>query len=105
VKTVQNPEQIEKIRQEIMRFRELLDVMRTRLDLGDHLYAKLFAGLSDEEKDGKQEKALQTLAAYQLAADQKPLADAVLRMQFEAREFEKAFEELYGVIITPPLEE
>ena len=31
MKTVQNPEHIEKIRQEVMRFRELLDVMTTAL--------------------------------------------------------------------------
>ncbi|MBK9746820.1 MAG: hypothetical protein IPO91_08540 [Chloroflexi bacterium] len=105
MKTVQNPEHIEKIRQEVMRFRELLDVMKLRLELGDQLYTGLFAHLTEEEKQGKREKDLQTLVAYHLEEDQKPLEDAVLRMQFEARDFEKAFEELYGKIITPPLEE
>lgn len=105
MKTVQNPEHIERLRQQVMRFRELLDVLRTRVELGDRLYDRLFASLTEEEKHGKPEKQLQTLVAYQLEADQKPLEDAVLRMQFEAREFEKAFEELYGLIIAPPIED
>ncbi len=103
MKTPQNPAHIEKIRQEVMRFRELLDITRHQLERNERAYANLFAGLSDEEKQGKQEKALQTLVAYQLDGDLKPLADAVLRARFDAREMEKAFEELFDTIQTPPI--
>lgn len=86
-----------------MRFRELLDIMRQMLARHERAYANLFAGLSDEEKQGKQEKALQTLVAHQLDGNLKPLEDSVLRARFDARELEKAFEELYDTILTPPI--
>ncbi|MBE2271708.1 MAG: hypothetical protein IAE80_25970 [Anaerolinea sp.] len=105
MKTVQNPEQIEKLRQGVMRFRELLDVLRARVDDGDRMYARLFAALSDEDKQGKKEKDLQTLVAYQLTEDSEPLTRAVLHMQYNAREFEQAFEELYYIITAPPPED
>ncbi|GEM_PF-909630 len=104
-KTAQNPAHIEKIRQEIMRYRELLDVLRSRVDMGDKLYDKLIARVPAEERDGKSEKDVQTLVAYAIEDDLKPLEDAVLRMRFEARDFEKAFEELYDKIVTPHEEE
>lgn len=105
MKTPQNPEHIEKIRQEIMRFDELLDVMRSQLELGERMYAALFKSLTDEEKQGKREKEVQTLVAYQLEHDQKPLADAVTRMRFEAYNLERAFGELHDIILTPPIVE
>ncbi len=86
-----------------MRFRELLDIMRQMLERHERAYARLFAGISDEEKQGKQEKALQTLVAYQLDANLTPLSDAALHARFDARELEKAFEELHDTILTPPI--
>jgi len=105
VKTVQNPEHIEKIRQEIMRFRELLDVMQARLEQGEGFYAELFANLTDDEKQGKKEKDLQTLVAYQIADDLTPFTKSALRMRFANRDLERAFEELHDTIITPPIED
>lgn len=105
MKTVQNPEHIERRRQQVMRLRELLDVLRLRLDDADRQYAHLFAPISEADKAGKREKDLQTLLAHHLADDAAPLSQIVLSMQFESREFEKAFDELYGLIIAPPPED
>ena len=98
-------EAVEKVRQEIMRFRELLDIMRQQLESGERAYDKLFASFTDEERQNTKEKDLQWKAAERMMDDLKPLRDAVLHMQFDSRELERAFEELYGIIITPEREE
>jgi hypothetical protein len=93
-------EAVEKVRQEIMRFRELLDVFRARLDAGERDYAQLFADVSPEDKASLPEKELQRKAAYGVLEDRSPLSKAVLTMRFQARELEREFEQLYDIIMT-----
>ena len=92
-------DQTEKVRQEIMRFRELLDIMQERLTAAEHQYTKLFEGLSPQEVEGMKEKDVQWKLAETMLDDTTPLRQAVGRTQFDCRELMKAFEELYGIII------
>jgi hypothetical protein len=94
-----NAENIEKVRQGIMRFRELLDIMQGNLDDGNHAYQQLFARCSPEELQGLKEKDQQTVLAQKILDDRKPLGDAILRARFDAREMERAFEELYNIVM------
>ena len=93
-------EAVEKARQEIMRFRELLDVFRARLDAGERNYAQLFADVPAEDKASLPEKELQRKAAYSVLEDRSALSQAVLTMRFQARELEKELEQLYDIIMT-----
>jgi hypothetical protein len=97
---VTNSEQIEKVRQQIMRFHELLHVMREKLESGERAYAALFSGFSPEDVAGTKEKDLQWKAAETLMADVSPLSRAVMQMRFEARNLERDFEELYNIIVS-----
>ncbi len=100
-----NEENTEKVRQEIMRFRELLNIMRLRLEDGERMYSSLFTHFSPEEIASTKEKDLQWKAAEKIGDDVSGLADAALRMRFVARNLERAFEELYDVIATAPTSE
>jgi hypothetical protein len=88
------------VRQEIMRFRELLNVMRGHLEYGEREYTKLFSVLSPEDIQGMKEKDVQWQLAEQLVSDVSSLSKAVGHMRFEARNLEHAFEELYDIIVT-----
>jgi uncharacterized protein YhaN len=91
-------DQHEKIRQAIMRYRELLDLLRAQLEHSERAYARLFNGIDTDTRSTLPEKALQGEAARLALADLEPLRRAVLHMQFEMRGFEQGFEELYGKI-------
>ena|SRR5579859_4088117 len=91
-------EDIEKVRQEIMRFRELLDIMCQRLDAGERAYAQLFANCSLEDVQRLKTKDLQWKAAEQMIDDLTPLRRAVAQMHYEARNLERDFEELHGIV-------
>jgi hypothetical protein len=91
-------EAVEKVRQEFMRFNELLKIMRLRLEEGERAYSSLFANCSAEERQTLKEKDLQWRLAEELINDTSGLSKAVMRMRFDARELEKAFEELYNII-------
>ncbi|MBW4436906.1 MAG: hypothetical protein KME04_07210 [Pleurocapsa minor GSE-CHR-MK-17-07R] len=91
-------EQIEKIRQAIMRYRELLDLLHERIPLGEGRYNALFDRLTEEQRQ-LPEKERQREAAILALEDLEPLRRAVLRMQFEMRDFEKSFDELYGNLV------
>ncbi len=95
-----NHEQIEKVRQEIMRFRELLNIMRLKLDESERDYARLFANCSPEDKQRLKEKDLQWLVATQIVGDLKGLSRMAATAQFNAREMMRAFEELHDIIVT-----
>ena len=95
-------EEIEKVRQEIMRFRELLNISRARLDDAERAYAGLFSICSPEDKQTLKEKDLQWKAAEVLVEDVKPLAHAVGQARFNARELHRAFEELHDIVLTVP---
>ena len=93
-------EDIEKIRQEIMRFRELLTLMQGYQKSGEQSYAKLFARFSAEETAGIREKDLQWKAAEAMSPDDvAELGRAVGQMRFYARELERNFEDLHGTIL------
>jgi Lon protease-like protein len=96
-----NEEDIERLRQAIMRFRELLDLMSAKLEDGERAYASLFAEFTPEEQAAMKEKDLQWKAAEGLIDDAAAIASfgrAAMNMRFEARELERAFDDLYGVI-------
>lgn len=101
MKTPTNPENVEKVRQAIMRYRELLDIMWLLLQEGERRYDGLFANITPEERQGKGEKEVQTLLARQLVDDLEPLSRAVLQAHFDARELQRAFSELNDIILTP----
>lgn len=82
-----------------MRYRELLDVMQTRLDEGDRMYKRLIAQHAPENAAEMKEKEVQWHVAEQIVDDTEVLKRAVLHMQFEAREMERAFDELYGKLV------
>jgi hypothetical protein len=88
-------EQIEKVRQAIMRYRELLDVLKGRVASSERAYAALFTGLTDDQRASLPEKQQQREAALIALDDPEPLRRAVLAMRLDARDIEQAFEELY----------
>lgn len=91
-------EAIEKARQEIMRLRELLDISHSKLAEGEAFYVRLFDSLTDEAK-ALPEKERQREAAKHVLNDASLLKQAVLHMQFNARELQREFETLYGIIL------
>ncbi len=95
-----NPEQLEKVRQELMRFRELLNIMRAKLEDGERAYTRLFANCSPEDKQRMKEKDLQWQVATQIVGDLSGLSKAVMQVRYDARDLERAFEELYDIIVT-----
>lgn len=88
-------EDIERVRQQVMRFRELLDILRVKLEEGERTYAALLAEIPTEMK----EKDRQWQAAETLVNDVAPLERAVMQVGFDVREMHRAFEELHGIII------
>lgn len=92
-------EEIEKFRQGIMRFRELLDIMRMHLAEGEKAYEGLFAKYVPDERDSMEVKKLQWLIAERILEQPSELTRAIMQIQFDARELERAFEELYDNLI------
>ncbi|MEP7285787.1 MAG: hypothetical protein ABI947_08465 [Chloroflexota bacterium] len=93
-------EEIEKVRQEIMRLHELLIMMRQNLEAGERAYSQLFSYRSAEEMNGMKEKDLQWKVAEEIVDDVSPLSNAALQLRFNARNLERDFEELYNIIVT-----
>lgn len=91
-------EQIEKIRQAIMRYRELLDILKRCTEEGEQDYDKLFENLKEDQKTNLEEKKRQRQAAIIALDDLTPLRRAILRLRFEMRDMEQAFEALYNNI-------
>ena len=92
-------EQLERARQAIMRFRELLDLLHVELDDAERNYGELFAQCTPEERETLKEKDLQLRAAIPLIDNASPLADAALHMRFITRNLERDFEQLYDNIV------
>lgn len=84
-----------------MRFNELLGIMRGHLTAGERAYDTLFAVLSPAESKSLKHKDLQWKLAEQMD-DLSVLAQAAGQMRFAMHDLEKAFEELYDIIITTP---
>lgn len=93
-------DQIEDVRQEIMRFRELLNIMRLKLDASERDYAQLFASVPPETLTATKEKDRQWQLAEQLVDDTSAIRTAASVARFNARELERAFEELHDIIVT-----
>ena len=94
-------EEIEKVRQEIMRLRELLNIMRQNLDAGERSYAELFANISGDDMKTMKEKELQWKVAEEMigdAAQFSRLRKTVSSLWFNTHNLEKAFDELQGII-------
>ncbi|MCU0514282.1 MAG: hypothetical protein MUE40_17135 [Anaerolineae bacterium] len=91
-------EQVEKVRQAIMRYRELLDVLAGRMAAGEKRYVALFQGLTPEQRASLPEKLQQREAARAALEDLDPLRRALLAMQFDLHDVERAFEEVYNNI-------
>lgn len=98
---VSNRERTEKVRQQIMRLNELLGIMRSQLEGGERAYSALFAAFEAEETATMKHKDLQWKLAEQMD-DLSPLKEAVSNMRFSARQLERAFEELDGIIAATP---
>ncbi len=95
---MENSEEIESLRHKIMRFRELLNIMRLRLDEGEQAYARLFTTFSVEQDKNVKEKDLQRQLAEKMLGKPSDLRRAVMQMRFQSHELERAFEELYEII-------
>jgi ABC-type transport system involved in cytochrome bd biosynthesis fused ATPase/permease subunit len=91
------PEDIEKIRQAIMRYRELLDVAKSRLIQHEQIYERLFTELTPEQR-ALSEKLQQREAAIIAIEDLDPLRQALLRASFDLRDIHREFEETYNNI-------
>jgi hypothetical protein len=98
-------ERIEKVRQEIMRFRELLNIMRLRLEDGERNYNSLFANLPPADIQTLKTKDLQWKLAETLVDDLSSLSRAVVHTRYDARQLERDFEELYNIITSEPPED
>lgn len=94
-------ERTEKVRQQIMRFQELLGLLRGTVVAGERAYEELFAGLSPEDRAALPHKDLQWKVAEQLE-DLAPLRQAVGQLRFDARALEKALVELGDIIAATP---
>lgn len=88
----------ERMRQAVMRYRELLDVMRLRLEAGERAYNALFAPLSEDER-ALPEKQQQGIVGRLALQDRTALERAVLHMHFECRDLQKAFEDLHFIVV------
>jgi hypothetical protein len=93
-------DQIEDVRQEIMRFRELLNIMKLKLDESERAYDQLFASVPPETLTATKEKDRQWQLAEQLVDDTSAIRKAASVARFNARELERAFEELHDIIVT-----
>ena len=94
-------ERTEKVRQQIMRFHELLGLMRGKLADGERAYDSLFISFTPDEIAAMKHKDLQWKLAEQMDT-LTPLKQAVSNMRFDARQLEKALEELCDIIAMTP---
>lgn len=92
-------EQIERVRQAIMRWRELLDIMQQRWQVSDKQYHELFNLLSPEQRESLREKEQQWEIAEQLVEDTTQLQKELSKMRFAARDLERAFEEVHDKLV------
>lgn len=90
-------EDVEKVRQAIMRYRELLDVLNARIHQAEKRYQALFAVIPAEKKTLPL-KALQREAALLALDDMEPLRKATLAVYYDLHDMTKAFEEVYNNI-------
>ena len=92
-------EQIEKTRQAIMRFRELLDIMKGELEQGEEYYRQFFEQCTPEQKATMKDKDLQLQAAYYHVEDPSAIVKAAGHMRFITRNLEHDFEQLHDNMV------
>lgn len=92
-------EDIEKVRQAIMRYRELLDVLQEHLNDGDRMYKRLIAQHAPEDTTGLSEKEVQWHVAEQIVDDTDALKRAVGHMRFQTYQMEREFSDLYDILV------
>lgn len=95
-------EQIERIRQAIMRYRELMDIMQGQLDEGDRMYKRLIAQHAPEDAANRREKEIQWHVAAQIVDDPEALKVAVRHMKFALYQMERDFEQVLDILETEP---
>lgn len=93
------PEEIERVRQAIMRFRELLDIAQERLNAGERAYNKLFANCSPEDKANLQEKALQGLVASQIVDDTTALRKSLMSVRYDLNDIGRELEQVHDILV------
>lgn len=98
-------EQLERIRQAIMRYRELMDIAQRCMEQGERDYARLFDDVPAQQKNSLAEKQLQGAAASIALDDLEPLRRAVLKLRFAMRDLERKFEALYNNIAYEDVED
>jgi hypothetical protein len=91
-------EQVERVRQQIMRLRELLTIMKQRQEAGERAYAALYTTLPEPMPPGTKEKDGQWRLAEVLIQDLGILERSVSSLRFECRELERAFGDLAETI-------
>lgn len=92
-------DEIERIRQAIMRWRELLDILASRQEASEAAYAALFQHLSEDERAVLKEKEQQWRIAEQIAEDTEELRRGLLKMRFAMRDLEREFESTHDNLI------
>lgn len=95
-------EQIERIRQAIMRYRELLDIMQGQLDEGDRLYRRLIVQHAPKNAAEMREKEIQWHVAEQIVDDPEALKVAVQHMKFALYQMERDFEQVLDILTAEP---
>jgi hypothetical protein len=93
-------EQYEKIRQAIMRYRELLDLTKGHLAEAEKTYAALLGHLTPQERAQLPAKEQHGLAAQKAMQDLAPLRQAVWGAYFNLHQMTQAFSELQDNINT-----
>jgi hypothetical protein len=100
-------EHIERLRQAIMRYRELITLLHATVDKGERAYEELFADYSATQREAAKEKDLQWQIAARLLsscdeaganAELRAFQNAALAMRIEARNFERDFEQVYDIL-------
>ncbi len=89
-------ERHDKLRQAIMRYRELMDIAQAMMTRAERDYQQLFAGVPEQARATLAEKALHGEAAKLAMDDLKPLQDALLRLRFGLHDLSKEFEQTYN---------
>lgn len=93
-------DEIERVRQAVMRFRELLDITQARLEAGERSYNRLFDGCSAEDKAALPEKTLQWQVAEQIVDDTTALRKALMQVRYDLRDVMQEFEHVHDILVT-----
>jgi len=93
-----DPEDIEKVRQELMRLHELLKLTRKMLEAGERAYLSLFPDMSPATIDSVKHKDVQWIVAEAMVYDSALLRRIVCEMTFTMHNLQLGFAELRDII-------